>query len=231
MNNPSRFPSGKVIIDKGIPMVHHHTPREVGEVPGMLAWAGPSFVDYAQKAGKAVAEKVECEGAIALSQSGLSEGENRVIENFKIGYSEVCSNPKFLDVTVIGVADMPKSIVVSGGTLQAYPDITAAFSSTATGAQAWALAAQEGGIEKGKIAIVGMDGLRVNLDLVASGDVWMIVGQPVFEEAYYNVVLLVTHLMGYPVPFENILPAPQITLENVDEFYAIVDKAEAVEIK
>jgi len=59
----------------------------------------------------------------------------------------------------------------------------------------------------------------------------MLVGQPVFEEAYYDVVLLVTHLMGYPVPFTNLLPAPQITLENVDQFYAIVEKAEAVEIE
>jgi ribose transport system substrate-binding protein len=188
-------------------------------------------VDFSQKAGKAVAEKIECEGAIALSQSGLSEGENRVIENFKIGYLEVCSDAKFLEVTIVGSNDMAKSIVLSSGALQANPDITAAFSSTSDGAPAWALAAEESGIEKGKIAIVGMDGTRANLDLVASGKIWMLVGQPVFEEAYYDVVLLVNHLMGYPVPFENLLPAPQITLENVDQFYAIVEKAEAVEIK
>lgn len=230
MNNPSRFPSGQVIIDKGIPMVHHHTPREEGEIPGMLAWAGPSFEQYSTDAGKAVGEEVGCKGPVAVSQSGLSEGENKVIAGFTKGLTEVCPDITVLPVALIGTGDMPKSITVSTGVIQSNIDVTAAFSSTSDGAQAWAFAAEESGKEKGEIKVVGMDGTRVNLDLVKDGYVWMVVGQPVFEEAYYDVVLLVNHLMGYPVPFTNILPAPQITIDNVDDFYAIVDKAEAVPV-
>jgi len=54
----------------------------------------------------------------------------------------------------------------------------------------------------------------------------MLVGQPVYEEAYYSVALLVNNLMGLPVPYANILPCPLITLENVAGFYDIIEKAE-----
>jgi len=36
----------------------------------------------------------------------------------------------------------------------------------------------------------------------------------------------VNNLMGLPVPYANILPCPLITLENADDFYAIIEKAE-----
>ena len=73
-----------------------------------------------------------------------------------------------------------------------------------------------------------MDYTRPNLDLVKSGEVWMLVGQPLYEEMYYSVVLLANHLLGIPVPYGNYLPAPQVTLENIDQFYAINDFAESI---
>jgi ABC-type sugar transport system substrate-binding protein len=197
----------------------------------MLAWASPDLVEYSVNAGKAGAKKVNCVGPVALSQSGLADIENLVVDSFVEGFLEVCSDTEILPVVAVGSGDDAKGIAVSAALLQANPDVTVAFTSTSDGARWWALAAQESGIDKGKIAIIGMDGTRANLDLVASGDVWMLVGQPIFEQAYYLVGLLTQNLMGYPVPYDNLLPSPQITLENVDDFYVIVDLADAVGAK
>jgi ABC-type sugar transport system substrate-binding protein len=105
--------------------------------------------------------------------------------------------------------------------------LTAAFATTADGPTVWSSAAEENGLEIGEIAIIGMDYTRVNLDTIKSGEVFMVVAQPAFEEGYYAVVLLANSLLGIPIPYENYLPAPQVTLENVDEFYAINDLAES----
>ena len=34
---------------------------------------------------------------------------------------------------------------------------------------------------------------------------------------------LANHLIGLPVPYDNVMPAPLVTLDNVDQFYAIND--------
>jgi len=227
----SRYVTGKELVKEGIPFVAPHVPLDSSLVPGMLAWAGPDADEYSVAAGKAMAEKVQCKGQIAFSQSDLLPMENQVTEGFQLGFREVCPDTEFLEKVAIGAADMAKSIAVASAVFQANPDVTAAFSSTANGGQAWAKAAQENGKTPGEIVIQGMDYMEANLDMVKSGDIWMLVGQPVYEEAYYSVALLVNNLMGLPVPYANILPCPLITLENVDDFYTIIEKAEKAVIK
>ena len=72
-----------------------------------------------------------------------------------------------------------------------------------------------------------MDYTRPNLDLVKSGEVYMLIGQPLYEECYWATVLLANYLLDLPVPYENIMPAPLVTSDNVDQFYAINDLAES----
>lgn len=228
LNNASRYPAGYSIIDQGIPLVAWHTAIPPNTVRGLLARVGPNPVEYSLEAGRAGAEKVGCDGPAVISMSGMSDMENTVADNMEAGFGEVCPDTEFLPRIAVGSGDDAKGISSSSALLQSNPDVSIAFSTTNDGARWWALSAQEVGIEKGKVAIVGMDATRANLDLIKSGDVWMLVGQPVFEENYYVVVLLVNHLLGYPVPYNSDLPAPQVTLENVDDFYAILEKVDAL---
>ena len=222
----SRFITGKKLVEDGISFVAPHVGIDASIVPGMVAWAGPDPDEYSLAAGKAMAEKVDCEGPVGFSQSQSSPMENVVTAGLQQGFRELCPDTEFLETVLTGNLDMAKAIAVSSAVIQANPDLRAAMTSTAPGGEAWARAAQENGKEAGEIVIQGMDYMEVNLDLVSSGDIWMLIGQPVYEEAYYSVVLLVNNLMGLPVPYANILPAPQITLENVAGFYDIIEKAE-----
>ena len=228
LNNASRYPAGYSIIDQGIPLVSWHTAIPPNTVRGLLSRVGPNPVEYSLEAGKAGAEKVGCDGSAAISMSGMSDMENTVADNMEAGFREACPDTKFLPRIAVGSGDDAKGIASSSSLLQANPDVSIVFSTTSDGARWWALSAQEVGVEKGKIAIVGMDATRANLDLVKSGDVWMLIGQPVFEETYYSVFLLANHILGYPVPYNNDLPALQVTLENVDNFYAILEKVDAL---
>ena len=227
----SRYITGNQLVEKGIPFVAPHVGLEEGIVPGMIAWVGPDPEAYSVATGRKMAEKANCEGPIAFSQSGLAPMENQVTEGFQKGFREVCPDTEFLEKISIGPTDMAKSIALSVAEFLVHPDIKVAFSSTANGGQAWAKAAEESGKEPGEILIQGMDYMPANLDMVKSGDIWLLVGQPVYEEGYYSVVLLVNNLMGLPVPYGNSLPAPLITSENVDGFYVIVEKAEAAATK
>ena len=228
LNAPVRYPAGLSLINKGIPLTSWHASIPPGAVDGLLARAGPNPVEYSLAAGRAGAEKAECKGPVAISSSGMSDMENTVADNMEAGWKELCPDTEFLPRIAVGSGDDAKGISTASALLQANPDVTVAFSTTSDGARWWALSAQELGIEKGKVAIIGMDATRGNLDLVKSGDVWMLVAQPVFEESYFATSLLVHHLMGYPVPVNSDLPAPQATIENIDAFYGILEKVDAL---
>ena len=228
INNQSRYPAGQDLVDKGIPLASWHATVPLGAVDGILTRAGPNQVEYGFAAGKAGAEKAGCAGPVAMSTSGWAEHELIVSDSMEAGWKEVCPDTEFLPVIAIGSGDDAKGISTASALLQGNPDVAVAFSTTTDGARWWSVSAQDVGIEKGKILIIGMDATRANLDLVKNGDVWMLVGQPVFEEAYFATSMIVNHLLGYPVPVNNDLPAPQVTLENVDDFYALLDKVDAL---
>ena len=227
VNAPSRYVSANLLVDKGIPLVAPHATVNHEDVPGLLAWAAPNAVEYSKSAGRALAEKVKCEGPIAVNQLDFNIMENQITDDFRIGFSEVCPDTELLETVAFGAeADMAKSIAVASAVIQAHPDLKGAFSATADGPSVWSMAASDNGKEDGEIAIIGMDYTRVNLDTIKNGKAFMLVAQPAFEQGYYSVVLLVNHLLGLPVPYENYLPAPQVTLENVDDYYEINDVAE-----
>lgn len=211
----------------GIPIVSFHFAVDRKNTPGLLAFAAPDMGDYATKAGYAMAEKANCGSPIGTTQSILNTGENLVIENFKKAYLEKCPDAVLLETQMEGY-DPVAAIAVASAIIQANPDIKGGFSSTGNGPTTWAKAAQESGKKIGELIIISMDYVKPNLDLVKSGEVYMLVGQPLFEEMYYSTTLLVLNMMGYPVPYEHYLPSPMITLENVDKYYAINDLAEGI---
>ena len=223
---PARFEAAKIAIEQGVPVVGVHAPIDRENVPTLLAWSAPDVAGFSGAAGKALAEEVACQGPIAVSQTDLNEMQNEVQAVFREKLLEECPDIEILEMAVMGL-DLPVSISLAVGVFQAHPDITGAFSSDGNGGIYWSEGAREAGLDPNDVAIIGMDYTRPNLDLVASGDVWMLVGQPLYEENYFAVALLVSNLMGLPVPYENHMPAPLITLENIDQFYAINDAAEA----
>ena len=80
-------------------------------------------------------------------------------------------------------------------------------------------------MEPGDVKIIAMDYTRPNLDLVEEGWVYALCGQPIYEEYYRGVELLIQVLRGEDVPFENLIPAPLIHKGETAPFYAINDAA------
>lgn len=224
---PAQYQSILDVIKKDIPVVSFHFAVDPKDVPGLLAFAAPNMGDYSTKAGYAMAEKTNCGSPIGTTQSMPNTGENLVIENFKKAYLERCPDAVLIETQMEGL-DPAASIAVASALIQANPDIKGGFSSTGGGPTTWAKAAQEAGKKPGEIIIISMDYTAENLNLVKSGEVYMLVGQPLFEETYYAVVLLVADMMGYPVPYENYLPAPMITINEVDKYFAINALAESL---
>jgi ribose transport system substrate-binding protein len=76
----------------------------------------------------------------------------------------------------------------------------------------------------GDLVIVGMDYTRPNLDLVKAGWVTALVGQPLYEETYRALELLVANSKGEAVNYRNPFPAPIITIDGIDTYYGYADR-------
>jgi ABC-type sugar transport system substrate-binding protein len=72
-----------------------------------------------------------------------------------------------------------------------------------------------------------MDYTRPNLDLVKEGKVFGLVGQPLVEEFRECVHVMDKVLRGEPYNYANPLPAPIITLADIDKYYEFNDMVEA----
>jgi ribose transport system substrate-binding protein len=119
--------------------------------------------------------------------------------------------------------DAPMAISRASAILQGNADIAAAFSTTGGGPVTWANASKESGK---KIIIVGMDYTRVNLDLVKNGEVFAIVGQPLWDESYGAAELLAKKAKGEKIPWWTKLNAPFITKDKLGPYYELLEKVE-----
>ena len=214
-------------IKSGIPVVNGHFPMANDTIPGLLAWVAPDNTGYAITSADAMAKKISCTGKVAITQSALNDGENAVNAAFRAEMAKVCPSVVLLD-TQLETTDPAQAIAVTSSIIKANPDLTGAFSTTGGGATAWATSAKENGLAVGKLVIIGMDASQQNLDLVKSGEVYALVGQPEFQEMYESVVLLLDHRMGLVVPYANTLPSPLIFKNDTAPYYDILKKAEAV---
>ena len=220
----SFFPTIKKFRDKGIPVVTPHFTSFEQKDSGLNAVVGADVVAYAKAAAVAMGDKLAGKGTVAVTVGSFNQTENLVAQTFKATLNEKYPNVKVLDAQEEGF-DQAGAIAKGVAIIRGNPDVTGAFSTTGSGPTTWSRAAEEA--NKKDLAIISMDYTRPNLDLVKAGKVYALVGQPLYEEFYTSAKLLVDTLNGKTVEYRNLLPAPIITVKELDQYYAFNDRAEA----
>lgn len=216
----------KKLADQGIAVVTGHTfvtEENRENYPGLLAFAAASVEEYSKTAALALGEQVGGKGTVAVTCGSFNPTENTGAEVFTKTIQENFPDMTVLDPIEEGF-DTPTAIQRATAIMQANPDLVGAFSLTGSGALTWAGAQENAGRE---ICIISMDYARANLDLVKSGEVYGLVAQPLIQEWAMCADLLDTYLRGGEIEFANVLEAPLVTSENVDDYYAMVEEAEA----
>jgi ribose transport system substrate-binding protein len=221
--NPAFNPLIEKAGKAGVPVILPHFPITEGSAPGTTGIIGCDPAAYARAAAEEIGKAIGGKGAVAITQGSFNTTENMVAEEFAKTMKE-----KYPDVTVLKSEeegfDPSKSIAKAASILQSHPDVTAALSTTGGGPTTWAGAQKETGR---KIVAVGMDYTRVNLDLVKNGEVYAVVGQPLWEESFGAAELLDKAARGEKIPWWTKLEAPFITKDKTAPFEEILSKVEA----
>ncbi len=207
----------------GVPIVLPHFPVPEGSIPGASGVISADPAEFAAAAAEQMGRAIGGKGTVAITQGSFNATENPVAETFTRVMAEKFPAVKVLKPQEEGF-DAPVATARIAAIIQREPELVAALSTTGGGAQNWAAAQRDTGR---KITIIGMDYTRVNLDLVKSGQVFAIVGQPLWDESYGAAELLDKLVRKDKIAWWTKLPAPIITSQNVDQFYAIPDKVEA----
>lgn len=219
-------PAEAVAIKQGIPVVGFHTPMKEGEFPGLLAWVATDVTEYGKATADAIADKTNCGSPIAVTQNTFNDTENEASRSFIEQMKVRCPNAVVLPPELEG-GDPIAAIAKAGAILTAHPDIKAAYGTTGGSPTTWAKALEQAGRQPGEVIVVGMDYTKPNLDLVKQGWVYALVGQPIYEETYKAVEILVANLKGEKVEFNNSYPSPIITISDVDKYYGYADRVDA----
>jgi ribose transport system substrate-binding protein len=210
----------KDIVAADIPVIGFHViiPDELKDVAA-TAWVAPDSVDYSIRAADLMAEKVDCQGPIAVTLGGHNDIETPAAVAFTEHIKELCDGIEVLEPEEEGF-EPATAIAKAAAILSANPDITGAYSTTGAGSTTWATALGDAGNGPGDVVVISMDYSEQNLDWVSQGWVTALVGQPLYEETYQSVELLIDLLHGEEIQFANIYPAPLIQKEDVDTYYA-----------
>lgn len=222
--NPAYNPLVEKIGRRSIPVILPHFPVPEGSVPGASGIISCDPAEYARDAAQKIGTALGGKGTVALTQGSFNQTENLVMETFTRSMQQSFPNLKVLPPEEEGF-DPAKSIAKAVAILQAHPDVSAAFSSTGGGPTTWAGARKE---TKRPLLIVGMDYTRVNLDLVKNGEVFAVVGQPLWEESLGSAELLAKCAAKEKIPWWTKLPAPWIDKDNLTPFLKLLDRVEAI---
>lgn len=212
----------KKLSDDGIYVVTGHTKVEEGTRPGLSAWAACDADAYGRAAAKAIGEEIGGVGTVAVTEGSFNPTEDAAAAGFADEMKKSYPNVKVLDPIEEGF-DTPTAIDRATAIIQANPDIAGAFSTTGAGPSTWAGAQENTGK---KIVAIAMDYSRVNLDLVKEGKIYAVVAQPLYDEFALCAEMLDTLLRGGKVEYNNLLEAPLVTTDNIDEYYAVLEKVE-----
>jgi ribose transport system substrate-binding protein len=213
-------------IQQGIPVVGFHTPMKPEEMPGLLAWVATDVTGYGKDVANAMADKLKCTGPIAVTQNTFNDTENEAARSFIEQMKVKCPDVVVLPPELEG-GDQPSAIAKAGAILTAHPDIKGAYGTTGGSPTTWATALQQAGKNPGDVIVVGMDYTSPNLTLIKQGWVYAVVGQPIYEECYRAVELLIAHLKGEKVEFNNTYPSPIITAADVDKYFGYAERVDA----
>jgi len=207
----------------GIPVIMPHFPVPEGSVPGALGIVScdpeSSASDAALELGKALGGR----GAVALTQGSFNTTENMATEAFAKTLKEHFPSIRVLPPVEEGF-DATAAIAKASALIQANPDLTGAFSSTGNGPITWASAQKGTGR---KLKIVSMNYTRANLDLVKSSEVFGLIAQPLYEQSITAAELLDKAVKGEKIPWWTKLPAPFLTQDKLEPYYALLEKVEA----
>jgi ribose transport system substrate-binding protein len=221
--NPAYNPLINRVGRAHIPVILPHFPIPEGSVPGVTGIIGCDPVVYAQVAAENIGRKIGGKGTVAITQGSFNTTENQVAETFTRYLHDHFPQVEVLAPEEEGF-DPAKAINKASSILQSHPEVTAALSTTGGGPTTWA------GAQRGtgrKIVAVGMDYTRVNLDLVRKGEIYALIGQPLWEESYGAAELLDRAARGTKIPWRTELPAPFITQDNLAPYAQLLDKVEA----
>lgn len=218
-------PAYQPLYDAKIPLVVFHTPVDKAEWPELTGWASTDVEDYGKRSADAMAEKLKCQGPVAITQNTFNDTENLAAQSFIDEMKIKCPKLEVLPPEIEG-GDEPAAIAKAAAIITANPKLKGAFGTTGGSPTTWAKAAEQSGQKPGDLVIIGMDYTRVNLDLVKAGWVYAVVGQPLYEEVYRDVELLILAMEGKEVPFANVMDSPIITADMVDKYYDYADRVD-----
>jgi ribose transport system substrate-binding protein len=96
-------------------------------------------------------------------------------------------------------------------------DISAIFVAWDPGAIAAAQVVEKRGL-KGKIVIVGFDGLQKNLEEIEAGNISATIAQPIKQIGREGVQMIVDVMAGKPIPAVKLAPGILVTKDNVEQY-------------
>jgi ribose transport system substrate-binding protein len=221
--NPAFNPLIERAGKAGVPVILPHFPIAEGTVPGATGIIGCDPAAFARSAAEEIGKAIGGKGTVAITQGSFNTTENLVAETFTSYLHEHYPEVKVLKPEEEGF-DSSKSVAKAISILQAHADLVAAISTTGGGPTTWAGAQRGAGR---RIVAIGMDYTRINLDLVASGEIYAVIGQPLWEESFGAAELLDRAARGEKIPWWTQLPAPIIKKDNIATYAQLLDKVEA----
>lgn len=221
--NPGYNPLIRRCASMNIPVILPHFPVGPEEAPGAKGVISCDPAAYAAESAERIGKAIAGQGAVAITQGSFNTTENLVTEIFTKTMKAKYPNVKVLPAIEEGF-DAPAAITKAVSLIRANPDLTAALSTTGGGPVVWASAQREAGK---KLIVVGMDYTHANLDLVRDGQVFGIIGQPLWEESAGAAELLDKCIKGEKIEWWTKLPAPFITKDNLAPHYERLKKVDA----
>lgn len=215
---PILYQPGIDLVKAGIPTISAHGQMDPASIPGLTAWIAADSSAFAKVAAKEMADRLSCKGKVAVTQGGLSDQENAVGNGFTAELKRLCPG-----ITVLGIqqelGEPTQATAVNAAIFAANPDLTGAFSTTGGGSTSWSTALKNAGKRPGDVVIISMDTTIPNLDLVKAGWVYALVAQPLYNEFYRAVELLLAKIKGETVTYANPIPAPIVKAADLDFYY------------
>ncbi len=208
---------------KGIPVILPHFPGPESMYPGARGVIACDSEQYAREAADAIGDKIGGKGTVAITQGNSNPLENNVSAVFTVRMKEKFPNINVLPPELEGF-DATSGAAKAAAILEKNPDLVAAFSTTGGGPTSWAIAQRD---THRSIVAIGMDYTRVNLDAVRDGKIYAIIAQPLWDEAQGSADLLDKCIKGEKIEWWTKLPAPLVTKDKVDPYYALLSRVEA----
>jgi ABC-type sugar transport system substrate-binding protein len=208
--------------DTGIPVVAIHHPS----TDAFTSWVGADQKEIASNVGEAVAEAIDGEGQVAITQGALwSELEALLTTYYKIYFSE---NYPDIEVVVIEEEgyDPAEAIQKAVSIIQRFPNLAAGISTTGGGATTWAKAQEE---TSHKLISISNDTTEQNLDFLSNGEVYGLVYQAIVEEHYKSAEILDRAIRDQEVGPRYFVETDLVLKDQQDKIESYYEQAEKVD--